>query len=461
MKKIIYTLIAVCSLSACDLLDQEPSTSVSTSTAITSVEDLSYAVNGAYYLVTYDDMGTMASELSIYGDLIGPDSYQPASSGQNASKIATFTLSSADTDNAYYYLYKALANVNKALEAADELEGEDGVESLKAELYAMRGLFHFHLATFFAPLPTSGSSNTMGIVLSNQVFPIDYIGARATVDETYEQIINDFTLAIESGENQDLNTGHLNYWAAKALRARAYLYSGKYDLALADAKDVIENSPYTLYSRDSYKSVWSQEGTSEMIFEYLQTDTYNAQRYAPGYYTSPDGYAEYGVSEDFVKWIQSDAKDIRGEMVSYLTGRYDGYFPLKYPGKSGSSAPLYNNNIKVIRLSEVYLIAAEAALKSNADDAANYINELRKNRITDYTDVTSVTEEDVLNERRKELFAEGQIGLDYWRNGKTITQASGKVIKPTDNIAVLPLPKTEIDYAKGVLVQNPGYGGNN
>jgi hypothetical protein len=51
--------------------------------------------------------------------------------------------------------------------------------------------------------------------------------------------------------------------------------------------------------------------------------------------------------------------------------------------------------------------------------------------------------------------------LDYWRNGKTITQASGKVIKPTDYITVLPLPKTEIDYAKGVLVQNPGYGGNN
>ena len=48
--------------------------------------------------------------------------------------------------------------------------------------------------------------------------------------------------------------------------------------------------------------------------EYLQTDTYNAQRYAPGYYTSPSGYSEYGVSPEFYAWITSDPNDVRSQL---------------------------------------------------------------------------------------------------------------------------------------------------
>ena len=49
------------------------------------------------------------------------------------------------------------------------------------------------------------------------------------------------------------------------------------------------------------------------------------------------------------------------------------------------------------------------------------MNELRKNRITDYVDVTSVTIDDILEERRVELFAEGAHAWDYWRNKKSVT----------------------------------------
>ena len=46
MKKIAYTLVAALLFNACDLLDQEPTSSMSTETAITSVEDLANAVSG-------------------------------------------------------------------------------------------------------------------------------------------------------------------------------------------------------------------------------------------------------------------------------------------------------------------------------------------------------------------------------------------------------------------------------
>ena len=69
----------------------------------------------------------------------------------------------------------------------------------------------------------------------------------------------------------------------------------------------------------------------------------------------------------------------------------------------------------------------------------------------------NVTMKDIMDERRKELFAEGHIAFDYWRNGMSVNTAMGE-IPPDDYRTVLPLPKEEIDIAKGRLLQNPGYG---
>ena len=462
MKKSIYMLACLIMAAACEALDQAPSTSVTTDTAITSVEDLANAVNGAYYVATYGTTLTVASEMSIYADLVGPDSYQPASSGQNASRLAGFSMTANDTYNAYYYLYAAIASVNSALEKAALLEDQEAVAPYVAELYAMRGLFHFHLATYFAPIPTSGSENQFGLVLADKVFDIDYVGKRASLADTYAFIIGDFTKAVETGLNKDRNTGHLNYWAALALRARANLYAGNYAAALDDAEEVLERSPYRLYTIDNYTKVWSQEGADEVIMEYLQTDTYNAQRYAPGYYASPRGYSEYGVSPEFYSWITSDPSDVRSQMVADYSvapggdpDYNEGYYPLKFPGNAGASVPAYVNNIKVLRLSEMLLVAAEAALKTGGD-ADSYVNALRRNRIVGYEDVATVTLEDILNERRKEFFAEGQIAFDFWRNGLEVANGS-LVTGPQDYRTVLPFPKEEIDLAKGLLMQNPGY----
>ena len=460
MKKLIYILPVVIMTAACDALNQDPSTAVTVDTAITSVDDLANAVNGAYYVATYGTMLTVASEMAIYADLIGPDSYQPASSGQNASRLAQFSMTANDTYNAYYYLYAAIASINNALEKAALLEDQDEVAPYVAELYAMRGLFHFHLATFFAPIPTSENPNQMGIVLADKVFDINHIGERASLDDTYSFIISDFTKAIESGQNMERNTGHMNYWAALAMRSRANLYAGNWQAALDDAQELINESPYRLYTIDNYMKSWSQEGADEVVMEYLQTDTYNPQRYAPGYYASPRGYSEYGVSPQFYAWLLEDPADVRCQAVADYSvapsGDPDyntGYYPLKYPGNAGASVPAYTTNVKVFRLSEAVLIAAEAAYKTGADATA-YINMLRQNRIQGYEGVASVTMDDILNERRKELFGEGQIAFDYWRNGLTIVR-EGFTVGPQDGKTVLQIPKEEIDLAKGKLKQNP------
>lgn len=463
MKKIFYISILALVLGACSTLEQEPTTSVSTSTAITSVEDLSYAVNGAYYIATSGGQMSPAAEMAVYADVIGPDSDVKNGSGQYCQKLHERSVTAKDSYDTYYYLYKAIANVNKALEAAEAIE-DPAKAPLIAELYGMRALFHFQLATFYAPIPTSGSNNKLGIVLSTEVYDISERKARASLDETYDQIVKDFTTCInDPSVKTGVNDGHINKWAALALRARAYLYWGKNAEALADAKNVIDNSPYTLYTTENYVKSWSvQDGCDEMIMQYIQNDEYNAQRYNPGYYTHPDGYTEYLVTTEFFNFMQENKNDIRSKMVAFReteNGKgVNGYYPMKYVGKAGSSVPLYANNIKVCRLSEMYLIAAEAAFKtSGATAAVGFLNTLRKNRIIGYTDATTTDIDDIINERRKELFAEGHVAFDYWRNGKTF-KCGPATYEPANNKNVLPIPQDEIDVCgSDLLQQNPGY----
>lgn len=462
MKKILYLSILTLILGACDTLEQEPTTAVSTSTAITSVGDLSYAVNGAYYIASSGGQMSPAAEMAVYADVIGPDSDVKNGSGQFCQKLHERSVTPKDSYNTYYYLYKAIANVNKALEAAEQIDDPAKAPYI-AELYGMRGLFHLQLATFYAPIPTSGSNNKLGIVLSTEVYDISSKAGRASLDDTYAQIVEDFTTCInDPAVNTEVSDGHINKWAALALRARAYLYWGKNAEALEDAKTVISKSPYKLYTIDNYVKSWSiQDGCDEMIMQYIQNDEYNAQRYNPGYYTHPDGYTEYLVTAEFYDFMQANTNDIRSKMVAYReteNGKgVNGYYPMKYIGKTGSTVPLYANNIKICRLSEMYLIAAEAAFKTNSTDAVGYLNTLRKNRIAGYVPAATTSIDDIINERRKELFAEGQIAFDYWRNGKSF-KCGPTTYEPSNYKNVLPIPQDEIDVCgSDILMQNPGF----
>ena len=265
----------------------------------------------------------------------------------------------------------------------------------------------------------------------------------------------------------------MNYWAALALRARVNLYlddlniGGTADhnaLALKDAKKIIEEGPYSLYKYDDYAAAWSKEFTNESIFEFQTTSLYNPQRNSLGFYTDPNGYAEAAMSDSFVAdFVKNPAyeKDIRvsSAMIAEeadVEGGYKAYYTQKYPGRDGQ---IYVNNAKVFRLSEIYLIAAEAALKTNNPDAASYIDDLRQERISGYVDgtTTNVTLDDILTERRLELNGEGHMAWDMWRNGKSVNNpAVGEVVAGAEN-AVFPIPQANINVSHGALKQNPGF----
>lgn len=460
MKK-IYLLSLVFSLfvaSCSDILEKVPGTSLPTEEAITSEKDLINAVNGVYsYQATA--VGSYAGEFTLFADLRGSD-FQSISVTNHAGPIYHYQLTKNDglVYNFYETFYLSLARLNSVLEASENITGEN-VDNLKGELYALRALYHFDLARLFAKNPSPANLSGLGIVLSDKVFETSYIGERATLQATYDFILSDLNKALPL-LSKSKNQGHINYWAALGIRARAYLYLEKNAEALADCKEIIASSPYKLYTREEYPSVWLKEGTNESMFELLTTSIYNAQRNSIGYFTHAEGYGECAATESFKAILDARPTDIRTQLFEEETeNKYNGYYPQKYNGRDGQ---IYVNNPKIIRLSEVYLIAAEAALKtgnagSAAGGAAYYMNLLRKNRIENYVDVATVTLDDILMERRLELFTEGHTAWDYWRNGKSVNNKSKGVIEPSNHQTVLPIPQTEIEVSAGKLVQNTGY----
>lgn len=464
MKKIYlaFGLFAGMTLSSCSL-DTLPSTSLGEDIAITTESDLQNAVNGIGYLLSEDRM-TYGAEYGIYADLL-TNEFKVARDYGQSSAISRYTISKHDElpDLGYYLFYKAIANCNKALDLSAKMEATDQVKNLQGQLYAWRGLLHFDLARLFAHIPTVAAdvnAANSGIVLSTAVYAPDYKGSRATLKETYDQIIADLTKGMElMGEGTDNGTGYMGYYPALALRARANLYAGNYAAALADAQEVILESEYELYTTANYDKVWAQEGTSESIFELLITANYNPQRNSLGYYCDANGYPECALADDgeILTYLKAHPEDIRSKVikeqsVSGVAGTH--FFPAKYPGRDG----IYVNNPKIIRLSEVYLIAAEAELKGNNNGAAaaNYINAIEENRVAGYKDVATVTIDDILFEYKKEFFAENQIAFAYWRNNKSVTNQVTKEISANDDKAIWPIPQREIDYDPS-LVQNPGY----
>lgn len=473
MKNIYILLVSslVLLASCSDFLESDSSSSLTDTEAITTLDELQLAVNGVYFVhggqrFTEKDglFGTYSSEFPLYADMLGGD-FEPKTATNQLGPIGRYNVDAAHslTDFFYYKFYKTLARINVILKVIDDVEYDHDSEEevaqyndLKGQLYAMRGLQHFDLARLYCRLPSTVAdmnAPSSGVVLSDKVFDYTYKGVRSTLSETYGQVLNDLTTSLPL-LSKDKNLGRINYWAAKGIEARAYLYLEQNDKALAAAQEVMKSDKYSLYAASKYSEVWLEQGSSESLFEILVTAKDNAQRNSLGYYTHNDnGYGECGLTAGFKSFLDARSTDVRSKMI--VKEKDNNFYPTKYNGRDNN---VYLNNAKIIRLSEVYLIAAEAAVKINTAaskaEAVKLMNTLRKNRITDYEDVAVISLNDVLTERRIELFCEGHNAWDYWRNKQSVVNTTVHEVKYDDKRTILPLPAREISMNPG-LVQNP------
>ena len=502
--KVMGCAILAASLSSCvnDWLDVAPSDGTDADAALTSSSDLDAARTGMYKALKGNSsfVDYYGQQFFVYGDVHAGDDYQYNNIGgsnrasfyydMNYQTASEFTSSTSSSNVAWKSPYIVIGRANRIIAAAeggalsDAAEAKATIDQYAAEAKVLRALAHFDLVRIYGKPYTEDQGASLGVPLVTGVLESNAKPARSTVAEVYTQVVKDLTEAISSNAlATETEPGYVSVWGAKAILSRVYLNMGDYANALSVAEDIIKNSGAALWTRDQYFKAWdaSTPNESEFLFRLnVAGSTDNNDLNGIGNLQQRDGYKEMVATKKFVDMLTSDPKDVRNDMflpakaekevAVYGTNKV---FLNKLRGQGGN---LRNVTIvPIIRLSEVYLTAAECAFRNNdKTKAVEYLNDLVKNRTTTVASlatVDNITLDRILIERRKELIGEGQRYFDALRNNETITRYTSEADKGWHKTlskeaqsfnrdyfkAIAAIPQAEIN-ANPNIKQNTGYG---
>lgn len=496
--KVMGCAILAASLSSCvnDWLDVAPSDGTDADAALTSSSDLDAARTGMYKALKGNGslVDYYGQQFFVYGDVHAGDDYQYNNlGGSNRASFyydMNYQTASEFTSSTWKSPYIVIGRANRIIAAAeggalsDAAEAKATIDQYAAEAKVLRALAHFDLVRIYGKPYTEDQGASLGVPLVTEVLESNAKPARSTVAEVYTQVVKDLTEAISSNAlATETKPGYVSVWGAKAILSRVYLNMGDYANALSVAEDIIKNSGAALWTRDQYFKAWdaSTPNESEFLFRLnVAGSTDNNDLNGIGNLQQRDGYKEMVATKKFVDMLTSDPKDVRNDMflpakaekevAVYGTNKV---FLNKLRGQGGN---LRNVTIvPIIRLSEVYLTAAECAFRNNdKTKAVEYLNDLVKNRTTTVASlatVDNITLDRILIERRKELIGEGQRYFDALRNNETITRYTSEADKGWHKTlskeaqsfnrdyfkAIAAIPQAEIN-ANPNIKQNTGYG---
>lgn len=444
-----------------DFLELSPQQSVANEEALVTIGDFQSSITAVY---------NGLSGANYYGryfilvpDVMSDDVKQHPSANR-AKDYAEYsaTLGDGIAEDLWAEMFQEINNLNAIINATPDIPStvQADYNHIVGEALALRGLVYFDMVRMFAQhYSFSADASHLGVPI---VLEFDQNGEpnRSSVKAVYDQIISDMTKGI--GQISDTprsgSTSTLSKTAVKALLARVYLYKDDLANAEAMASEVIASGKYSLVDNANYLASWSSDYSDESIFELAMTESDNNGSDALGRMYIVEGYGDYLPSNDLVSLIPvDDARYGLFKEDTFLDGDYAPFRMNKYPSITGE------DNTKVIRLSEVYLIRAEARARQNNNAAQADVDIIRQRGLPSAPAVTATGQaliDEVMLERRKELCFEGQRLWDLMRHKQNVvrTQCTSSICTinyPADKV-ILPIPEAELD-ANPNMQANPGY----
>ncbi len=380
---------------------------------------------------------------------------------------------SGGSSNSYYWpeLYQQIYACNAVLSG---LAGSTGVTSamkqqLNGEAKFMRAFLYFYAVNLYGDVPLITTTN----------YQANTSVVRTPKADVYQQIIQDLLDAqtslsknyVDQVGNSTNEKIRPNYWAATAMLARVYLFTGDWKDAEAQASIVINSGSYSLVSNLNQVFL---ANSAEAILQFYPLYNYNTSNTRMAYYfvlTSTPGTGSYYTALSPALQNAFETNDARftnwvGSFIDPSSGKVYLY-PFKYQAYQ-QSAPV-TEYLMILRFAEQYLIRAEAEANGAGNGINGAISDLNviRNRAglpnTLANDQPSLLSA-VLHERQVELFTEwGHRWFDLIRTGNinTVMGAPGNICASKGgtwnaNWALVPLPLSELQLDPN-LKQNPGY----
>lgn len=475
MKKVSILLLLIINIfvtPACNKwLDAKPQTLVEPEKLFSKEKGFEDAMYGTY--------ATMAQP-ALYGDQLTMSFLEVLAQQYNCQRNSSHIFYQASLynyqdgsvkkriENVWDSMYYAITNANNVLlniETKKDLFQAGNYNLIKGEAIGLRAFMHLDLLRMFGasyisnpsgksiPYVTTVSGNVTPLLPVRQA--IDTIIAELTtsmaLQKDYKKISSDYFAPENQLENDWLNhrQNHFNYWAAEATLARAYLFKGDKVHALEHAINVINSGLFKFQTPDRISNVQDRTFIPEQIFALSKFDLRGqVDNYFKGGNVVNTGvnmqltnsYGNDGVVDQIYEISSGGVSDIRYALLWQLSGTV--YFCSKF--WQAASNPIYNNVVPLIRLPEMYYIAAECSAPATARD---YLNTVRQNRgIPDLPGLSddAMVKEELLKEYQKEFYAEGQLFYFYKRMNSSVIRFS--TIAPSEKIYVLPLPDAELQY---------------
>lgn len=447
------------------LEEAQPSTSTESSEAIKSARDAQYALNAVYDLLRGHEY--YGARMTYYADVTGEDMLANGDT-KRASKYYLFDWNEDTAPSSLWYQpYRVIRNVNNILDYTNTLEESamsDELRDIKGQALALRGMAHFDLVKVYGKPYTMDGGASLGVPIQLLKSEPTNKPARNTVKEVYAQVIKDLDDAVKLLSTAR-NDGKVNKFAAQQLLARAYLYTGQDQLAYNNATAMIteaaaSKAKYQLWSNAEYNTVWAKDFTSEILFQLSLTKTEpgTTSKENIGYLLWTRGYDDIVLSDDYLSLLNQDPADVRNKIVAKETKKNINYYYLnKYPGNTAAGENPEYADVPVLRLSEAYLIAAEAAVKLTDNvNALKYLNAIVTRANPAKVLSGTITLERVLDERRRELVGEGHRLFDAMRNNMRIERKGANHVSPSlrpetrsfdrsFSKILMPIPRGEID----------------
>ena len=422
----------------------------------------------------------------------------------------------------FYHIYNIIALSNEFIRNASEEniasfsdEDKAKIRSWRDEARGLRAIAYFHELNFFP--------------VANFVTEKDNVGSFIPTAYTRTQLFSYIESELkELGESlPSRNYGHFTKSTANALLARLYLnaevYTGqkKYSECIAACNKVFADG-YTALA-PSYASLFNADNSKrgdEIIFA-LSTDASNTVAWGAGTYlvcaSRFDNYAD--IDKEFGVATYWNCLRVRPELVDLfedgddraMFGQYDRVaaadatedFDIELPGDTDYKYRAREKKISkhddvttgwqmnkwtnllddgtiasdtrvngavtdypMFRLADVYLMAAEAALRGGTGaekTALEYVNLVRER--AGASTLASVELSDILDERGRELYSEGVRRTDLIRFGKYTSGYAwnwkGGAIDGKDvdsKYSLLPIPEAELSANPGLKQYNEQIG---
>lgn len=411
-------------------------------------------------------------------------------SGAFMSQFDNFTVTSTNRELPDFWngMYQEINYCNQVIDNVPKISMDATLQARYiAEAKFLRAYSYFRLVRAFGDVP---------LRLHLPQNSSEYNLARTPKDQVWAAIEQDLSDAetVLPPTYSGSDVGRATKGAAQALHAKVALYQKKWSDVVSYTNKVIQSGLYSLVPDFEKQYRIANENNSESIYEIQATylpsnsaasNSQYCQIQQPRGGFDGNGWGYNVPTQDLVDAFETDdprlngtilfrgSTSAEGDLIPITAANpmynYKSYVPFSvYVNDNGGS----DQNVRVLRYSDVLLMNAEANNElNNTTDALASLEKVRK-RARDYaiahgaptTTLPQVTTTDqaalrkaIYHERRVELAMDFDSRyFDVIRQGRG-TEVFGPLGWKANKNEVWPVPQSEIDNSFGTLTQNPGY----